>query len=340
MSLRLGVATPASQIRTSQVATGISYTAPVGSPDLIVVLGATATGKSALSLRLAEALDGELINADALQVYRGLDIGTAKPSAEDRRRVPHHLLDLLPPAETFSAGEFARSARAAIAEVRLRRRRPIVVGGSGFYLRALLGGIGPLPAGDSEVRSALRQRLAIEGLMVLRRELALVDPVSAARIAASDTQRNLRALEVFQTTGEPLSAWQARAAARAEPLPALRVGLTVPRALLYDRIAQRVQGMVAAGWNEEVRGLLASGVPATAPAFQAIGYRQMVDHLSGRLSLDAAVAETIRATRRYAKRQETWFRNEPDVTWFSAEHSGETVDRVLWFLQRSGAERR
>lgn len=309
-------------------------------PDLIVVLGATATGKSALALRLAEALDGELINADALQVYRGLDIGTAKAGAADRRRVPHHLLDLLPPTASFSAGDFARAARDAIAAVRARRRLPVVVGGSGFYLRALLGGLGPLPARDPELRAALRQRLAAEGLPALRRDLEAVDPPCAARLASGDTQRILRALEVFQATGEPLSAWQQRAAHQAQPLPAVRIGLTVPRALLYDRIAQRVQGMVAAGWSEEVRELLASGVPETAPAFQAIGYRQMVDHLGGRLSLDAAVADTIRATRRYAKRQETWFRSEPDVTWFPAERIGETADRVLWFLQRSGAERR
>jgi tRNA dimethylallyltransferase len=311
-----------------------------GAPaDTLAILGATATGKSALALAVAEELGGEIINADALQVYRGFDIGTAKPVLEERARVRHHLIDILEPHERYSAGEFARRARTAIADIRGRGATPVVVGGSGLYLRALFEGISPVPPGDPAVRERLRERLAAEGLEALRRELAAIDPATADRLAAGDTQRVLRALEVAAVSGEPLSAWISRQPFGIQRIAAIRVGLTVPRAILYDQIASRVARMVNEGWVEEVAGLLGQGLDPELPAFQAIGYRQLIRHLEGEWSLEQAVGETIRATRRFAKRQETWFRREPDITWFAATNLNRLISRVLDYGKHRGLGR-
>ena len=285
---------------------------------VVAVVGPTATGKTALALGIAERLDGEIVNADALQAYRGMDIGTAKPTVEERARVPHHLIDVLDPEERYSAGEFARRAREAIGEIRARGRRPLVVGGSGLYQRALFEGLAPVPPGDPAVRRSLRERLAAEGLEALRAELAAVDPPTAARLAPGDGQRVLRALEVARVTGVPLSTWIERQPLPRERLPAIHVGLTLPRPVLYDAIARRATRMVEEGWVGEVERLLAAGVTPDAPGFQAIGYRQIARHVAGETTLAEAVEETVRATRRYAKRQLTWFRKEPHVTWFDA----------------------
>lgn len=287
-------------------------------PPIVAVAGPTATGKSALGLFLAEALPGEIVNADALQVYRGLDIGTAKPTPEEWARVPHHLVDVLEPTERWSAGEFARCAREAISEIRSRGRRPIVVGGSGLYLRALLEGISPVPRGDRGVRRTLRERAEAEGLPALYEELRRRDPETAGRVPPGDRQRILRALEVVEVSGTPLSEWIARRPYGEERLAAVRVGLTLPRALLYDAIERRVARMLERGWVEEVRSLLARGLSPAAPAFQAIGYREIARHLAGEWTLEQALDETVRATRRYAKRQLTWFRKEPDMIWLDA----------------------
>jgi tRNA dimethylallyltransferase len=303
---------------------------------VLAILGATATGKSALGMELAKQLHGEIVNADALQVYRGFDIGTAKPGPAERERVPHHLIDIKEPHETYSAGEFARRAREAIAGIQARGRAAVVVGGSGLYLRALFEGISPIPPGDPEVRRELRARLKAEGLDPLREELARLDPPTAARVSAGDTQRVLRALEVALVSGRPLSSWIAEQPFGTGGIAAIRVGLTLPRSILYDQIAGRVARMVAAGWEEEVAGLLRRGLSPDLPAFQAIGYRQLVRHLEGDGSLDQAVAEIIRETRRFAKRQETWFRKEPDVTWFSAQELKRRIPGVLDYAKHRG----
>jgi tRNA dimethylallyltransferase len=303
---------------------------------VLAIVGATATGKSALAMALAERLGGEIVNADALQVYRGFDIGTAKPSPADRARVPHHLIDILEPHETYSAGEFARRARAAIAEIQARGGVPIVVGGSGLYQRALFAGISPLPPGDPQARRELRERLKREGLAPLREELARLDPRTAARLGAGDTQRVLRALEVALVSGRPLSAWIAEQPFGTQGIAGVRVGLTLPRSILYDQIAGRVARMMESGWTQEVAGLLAKGLSAELPAFQAIGYRQLVRHLEGDGSVEQAVAEIIRETRRFAKRQETWFRKEPDVAWFSALDIERRIPGVLDYAKHRG----
>jgi tRNA dimethylallyltransferase len=289
-------------------------------PVIYAVVGATATGKSALGLALAEAVDGEIVNADSLQAYRGLEIGTAKPSPEERARVPHHLIDILDPREVYSAGEFAKRARAAIDEIAGRGRPAVLVGGSGLYLRALWSGIAPLPPSDPARRAELERRLAESGIESLAVELEAVDPETSTRIGRRDSQRILRALEVHRATGVAISEWIRRRPFETGALAVRKVGLTLPRAELYDRIEVRARGMIRRGWLDEVKSLLASGLPGDAPAFQAIGYAELVGVIQGRSRIEEAVAALIVRTRRFAKRQETWFRREAEIEWLDARH--------------------
>lgn len=309
---------------------------------VLAIVGPTAVGKSALALEIAERMGGEIVNADALQVYRGFDLGTAKPDAAERARVRHHLIDILDPEERYSAGRFAVLAEAAISEIAARGSLPVLVGGSGLYLRALLEGIAPIPPVDPAVRARLEERLASEGLAALHGELESRDPVTAARLGAGDRQRVLRALEISLSTGEPLSSWIARRPFGERRRPAERIGLTLSRRALYDRIAVRVGRMKDAGLEEEVRRLLESGVRPESPAFQAIGYRQFAQVARGLWSREQAVDETIRATRRFAKRQQTWFRAERDIVWFDADAPASSLaDEVMTHLRRTdfGRER-
>lgn len=288
-------------------------------PPIPVILGPTAVGKSSVGLSLAQWLGGEIVSADALQAYRGLDIGTAKPTAAERALVPHHLIDILDPDEDFSAGEFARRARQVIAEIEEREALPVVVGGSGLYIRALIDGLSEIPAVEPGLRQRLRRRVEENGLEPLVEELRDLDPESVSQLRPGDTHRVIRALEVVISTGVPLASWHADRPSLGPPLEAVRIGLTLERGLLYDRIAQRVHRMIEAGWLGEVEELLSRGLSPRLPAFQAIGYRQLAAHIAGELSLEEAIEETIRGTRRYAKRQLTWFRRETEVSWFSAE---------------------
>lgn len=286
-------------------------------------------------MALAERLDGELISADALQVYRGFDIGTAKPSVREQARVAHHLIDILDPHERYSAATFAHDARQAIAEVESRGRLPIVVGGSGLYLRALIEGISPIPPVAEEVRAELKQRLVEEGLVKLRDQLRQLDPRTAQQTAEADSQRTLRALEVALGTGRPLSWWIAQRPYGSNPLAATRIGLTLSRDVLYDRIACRASQMLAEGWVKEVSALLNSGLSPKLPAFQAIGYKQIVRHVREGWALELATEDTIRATRAYAKRQLTWFRADTAVEWFGAQEPQRNT-RILNHLQQLG----
>jgi len=304
--------------------------------NAVAILGPTAVGKSWLGMELAAELGGEIISADALQAYRGFDIGTAKPSLEDQRQIPHHLIDILDPTEPFSAGEFARLALIAVEEILDRKKRPLILGGSGLYLRALLEGISPIPPTSPEIRLELRQRLEGQGLESLRQQLADLDAIMAGRLRAGDTQRILRALEVVLSTGRPLSAWLADNPMGPGRLAADRIGLTMPRSVLYDRIAERVRKMIQAGWVEEVEDLLGRGLQPELRPFQAIGYRQLAAHVGGETSLEEAVTATVRATCRYAKRQMTWFRKERAVTWFSMENPRECHQEVSSFLGNEG----
>ncbi len=302
-------------------------------PPVLCLVGPTASGKTGLALDLAGPFCGEIVNADALQVYRGFDIGTAKAGQDERRRVAHHLLDILEPHEPFSAGEFARRARQVIEEIRGRRHRPILVGGSGLYLRALIEGISPIPPVDPELRQRLRGRLEAEGIEALRAELSRLDPATAERLAPADTQRLLRALEVALGTDRPLSAWIDEKPTGGG-IDAAWIGLTLPRSLLYDRISIRVGRMLADGWVDEVRRLLAAGLSPSLPAFQAIGYRELAGHIAGEATLEEATERIVRATRQYAKRQMTWFRRQPGVAWFEATETGPSA--ILDHLARQG----
>ena len=295
---------------------------------LLAILGATATGKSSLAMEVAGATGAEIVSADALQVYRGLDIGTAKPSAEDRARVPHHLVDILDPAQRFSAGEFARRALAAVAEIHGRGKAAIVAGGSGLYLRALFSGLAEIPAAPPELRRELTARLRGEGAAGLRSELEALDPETSRRLAPADVHRTVRALEVVHATGRPLSSWLRDGPSSGALPPCAKLGLTLPRAVLYDRIEERVHAMVERGWPEEVSGLLAAGIATDAPALQAIGYSDWIRHLQSEVDRETTIAEIVRATRRYAKRQETWFRRERGVEWIDARERARLVSEA------------
>ncbi len=297
-------------------------------PWTLVLAGPTATGKTAVALELAGRLPIEVVNSDALQVYRGLDIGTAKPSAAERERVPHHLIDILDPSEPFSAGEFRRRALPALREIRRRGRWPLVVGGSGFYLRALMRGLSPIPKVPDEIRDAVRKQAEEEGLESLLEELETRDPETASGLAPGDSQRVQRAVEVVRATGRGLASWW-REQAPEPPITLVGAfGLTLPRSVLYDRIARRVDAMFEAGWAREVEELLAGGCLPSDPAFQAIGYRQVVRHLQGIWSREQALEDIKKETRRFAKRQLTWFRAQADIDWIEALEGPTAAERM------------
>lgn len=296
---------------------------------VLVVLGPTAAGKSSLGMELARRLGGEIVNADALQAYRRLELGTDKPTPEMRSEIRHHLVDILDPEETYSAGDFARRAREAIRDIEGRGKTAVVVGGSGLYLKALLEGLSPLPRRDEEIRSELARRVEEEGVESLHAELALVDPETAGRVQPRDRQRIVRALEIHAVSGRPMSELLGEKSPDFVPVEAVRLGLTLPRGILYDRIAGRIRGMVEQGWVEEVSALLDSGVAPSVPAFQAIGYSQIVLHLLGRISLEQAIEDTVVATRRYAKRQMTWFRRVEGVRWIPAHEIEHRLSNLL-----------
>lgn len=285
-------------------------TAPRG---VLAIVGATATGKSALAVEAALRLDGEVISADAFTAYRGVDAGTAKPTLEERRGVPHHLIDLKEPTEPFSAGEFARLARTAAREILSRGRLPILCGGTGFYVRAFFEGLFVGPPRDERLREALRQVEARRGAPWLVRALSLLDPESGARISLKDGARAIRYLEIAVSTGRrPSELFRERPGERWDG-PSVKVLLTLPRPVLYGRIERRFRDSIMAPLAGEVRRLLEAGVPVSAPGLAAIGYRETAAFLEGRLPPSEWVDTVIRQTRRYAKRQETWFRSEPDL---------------------------
>ena len=279
---------------------------------LATVVGPTGSGKSALALCLAQEFGGEIVNCDSLQLYRGFDIGTAKTPISVRRGIPHHLFDVLTPQESYSAGEYAREARKVIAEIAGRGRLPIVVGGTGFYLRALLEGLPVLPGRDERLRERLVKReRARPGS--LHRLLTRLEPGAAARIHAHDVQKSMRALEVRLLTQQALP--RPAEAHALEGFAVIKLGLDPDRAALQERLEDRTRAMFAHGLLEEVRGLLAAGATGSEKPFEALGYKQALLHLRGGLTLEQAVESTIVETRQYAKRQRTWFRRDPEIRW-------------------------
>lgn len=282
---------------------------------LIAVVGPTGAGKSALALRLARARGGEIISCDSLQVYRGLDIGSAKATPQERREVPHHLLDVVDPDQDFSAAEYARRARAVLPQIVGRGRLPVIAGGTGLYLRALLEGLFEGPSRDQPLRRRLEAIAGRHGDARLHRLLGHVDAEAASRIAARDRVRMVRALEVFWKTGRPLSAHQR---SRPEPLRGFRalvVGLAPERTALRAAIERRTREMFERGLLDEARGLLARGFSPELRPLRAIGYRQAVAVVQNRLSAEAAGRDIVSATLQFAKRQMTWFRHQAPVGW-------------------------
>ena len=281
---------------------------------LIAVVGSTAAGKSDLAVDLALALGGEVINADSMQLYRGMDIGTAKLTVAQRRGVPHHLLDVWDVTEAASVAEYQDLADAVITDVTARGKVPVLVGGSGLYIRAALGEL-DFPGTDEVIRGRLEAQLAERGPAPLYERLQAADPVAAAAILPSNGRRIVRALEVIELSGRPFSASMP---GYDEGRPAVQLGVEVDRAELDRRIEARVDRMWAAGFEAEVRQLAARGLRDGKTASRALGYQQVLRYLDGELTLDQARAETARATRRFARRQESWFRRDPRVLWLSA----------------------
>ncbi len=302
-------------------------------PIALALVGPTAAGKTELALRVAERTDGEIVSMDSRQVYRGLDIGTAKPTPDQRRRVPRHGLDLVEPGERYSAGRFARDARRWIAGIRARGRLPVLEGGTGFFLRALTEPFFDEPPMPEPLRGRLRDYFADLPAQELKRWLEVLDAESATAMQrGGGRQRMARALEVALLTGRPLPWWHRQRPAAAAAVPVMVFVLSLPRDRLYTRINERVWTMLRAGWLDEVRELLRGGHHPPEPGMSAVGYAEMAAHLGGAMALEDAVDAVQRATRRYARRQLTWFRNQlpDDAVWLDGMRAvDDLVEEVL-----------
>ena len=295
-------------------------------PDpLLVILGPTAVGKTQVALELAERLGGEIVSADSRLFYRGMDIGTAKPTQAERERVPHHLIDVADPDEVWSLPVFQQAARQAIHEIHLRHRLPVLVGGTGQYIRAVTEGwLPPVQQPNPQLRATLEKWAAEIGPFELHNRLAVIDPQAASNIQPQNVRRTVRALEVIFCTGEKFSVQRQR---QVSPYSLLLVGLIRPPPELYARIDARIEAMLAAGFQDEVSSLLSQGYSPDLPPLSAIGYREMIACLQGKMTLDAAIIEMKRLTRQFVRRQANWFKpTDPDIHWFTVGPT--TVDEV------------
>ncbi len=304
-------------------------------PPLLALVGPTAAGKTGAGIEVAELLGAEIVSVDSMLVYRGMDIGTAKPTAAQRARVPHHLLDVAEPSEPFSVARYQELAREAIAGIRGRGRRVLLVGGSALYERAVVDDLG-FPGTDAGTRRGLEAEAAVVGAAGLHERLAASDPAAAARIEPGNVRRTVRALEVAQLTGQPFSSfaggWETYEAHRVRA-----AGISVPSPVLRTRIEARVAGMLERGWLDEVRGLVERGFGSWLTSAQAIGYAELARHLAGELTLDAAVAGTVRRSRALARRQLAFFRRDPRIRWFEAGEAGAEplVEDVVAYLSQA-----
>ena len=305
-------------------------------PPAIAVMGPTASGKTALAIQWAQRLGGEIVSVDSALVYRGLDIGSAKPDAATLAQAPHHLLDLRDPHQRYSAAEFASDAMIAMQDIAARGKIPLLVGGTGLYFHALLHGLSPMPSADAALRAAIAEEGATRGWDALHAELATVDPAAARRIKAGDRQRIGRALEVWRITGRPISDWQRATVRQPFPFRVLKLVLCpADRAVLHARIEMRFDAMLSDGFLDEVRRLRADphlrvlADPLDLPALRAVGYRQAWRHLEGATDANAFRIEAIAATRQLAKRQLTWLRGEIDARWFDPAIERAALDDAL-----------
>jgi tRNA dimethylallyltransferase len=301
-------------------------------PKVIVICGPTGVGKTAVGIQLAEKLDGEIISADSMQIYRYMDIGTAKPTADEQTRIIHHLIDIVDPDEDFDAVRFAKMAREKVMQLYQRGVTPLVVGGTGLYIKALLQGLFQSNPVDPEIRERLKKEAAEFGSSALYERLKQVDPDTADRLHPNDSYRITRALETIESTGRSISEHQQDHGFSDQPFNALKICLQIDRQKLYDRIDQRVDLMIEAGFVDEVKKLLGMGYSADLKSMQSIGYRQMVEFIGGRLSWDECVRTLKRDTRRFAKRQFTWFGADQQIQWYEPDQLNEIVRLVEGFL--------
>jgi tRNA dimethylallyltransferase len=303
-------------------------------PPLVVVLGPTASGKTGLSLAIAERFKGEIVNCDSVAMYRGFDVGTAKPTAAERARAPHHLIDCVEPLSYMTAGEYARQAQPVIGEIKTRGHLPVVVGGTGLYLRALLEGLFPGPQRSEELRGRLRERASSRGSGYLHRILRRLDRAAAEKIHANDTPKLVRAVEVCLASRQKMTdLWQQQGRDALSGFRILRIGLDPDRPALYERINQRAREMFDNGLIEETQSLIEKYGDAAGP-LSSLGYKQAVQFLRGEVSREKALQTAQQAHRNYAKRQMTWFRHEPEVHWLRGFGDEERVQRdaVEWVL--------
>lgn len=311
-------------------------TLPVNDP-VLVLIGPTAIGKTALSLQIAEMFQCEIISMDSMQVYRHMDIGTAKASREERQRVAHHLIDIADPDEQYDAARFVHDALDAVEKIHACGKIPLITGGTGLYLSSLISGLFDTIQVSNEVRDLLRQRLQLEGRETLYRELTMMDQVSSQRIHINDTQRLLRGLEIYYSTGIP---WSEHLRRQKESMhhprfsQILLLGLTCSREVLIDRIKRRALSMMGDEFEQEVVWLLDKGYAEDLPAMRSIGYRHMVSCLAGSWDREAATAALIRDTGQYAKRQMTWFRNQQQVQWYQVDQAKDVFAAIDLFLQQ------
>jgi len=300
---------------------------------LPVILGPTGSGKSELALRVAEELGGEIVNCDSVQIYRHFQIGTAKLPQAERRGIPHHLIDVVEPGDLFTAGDYARLARTVLGEIAERGHIPVLVGGTGFYLRALLQGLSPGPPRQDALRGRLQGREQ-KRPGSLHQILSRLDPAAAARIHANDVNKTLRALELRLLERRPISELFAQGRTPLTGFLPLKIGLSPDRDLLYRKLDLRAAAMFERGLVEEVRDLLARGLPAESKPFESLGYQQALEAVRGNISVEQAIASTQVETRRYAKRQLTWFRKEPDVHWLKGfGDSPDVIDQALVYIK-------
>jgi tRNA dimethylallyltransferase len=304
---------------------------------LVVIVGPTAVGKTELSLELAEQFDGEIISGDSMQVYRGMDIGTAKATPEERARVPHHLIDIIDPDEEYSVALFQEAATRLITEINARGKLPFIVGGTGLYIESVTHRFQFAQAEqDPELRSRLQRLAETEGVEALHRRLAAIDPLTAERLHPNDVKRVIRALEIYELTGTKMSDFQHRA--EHSPYDLLMIGLTMDRQKLYERINQRVDKMLEAGLVEEVRRLLDQGYGSALTSMQGLGYKELIPYLYGEITLEKAVNDIKQRTRHFAKRQLSWFRRMSEVQWFDLTDPAERPKIVQTIKQISAGK--
>jgi tRNA dimethylallyltransferase len=298
-------------------------------PKLVVIVGPTGVGKSAIAIDVARQVGGEVINADSQLVYRHMNIGTAKPTEAARKGVPHHLIDVVDPDDEFNAARYRELALKAIEDVTSRKKKAVVCGGTGLYLRALLQGLFVGPGKNAAIRQRFEKEADARGLDSLYERLQRSDPAAAAKIHPNDRHRIVRALEVYEITGKTISQWQMEHGFKENAFDALKIGLTRERKELYKLIDLRTEEMIAAGLVDEVKGLMEKGYNLDLPALQSIGYRQVGLYLRGEIPLDEAVALIKRESHHLAKRQLTWFRADKEIRWFDAETDGEKINQAV-----------